>query len=115
LTLVAHTLLLEVISIFHICMYCGGIVVCVERRMIENNVIELWLLVFEYESCDNDCYEYLVYKVSLELLPLALVCYMPCRYVALRAVCVVCPVGMWLYGRCVLFALRVCGFTGGLI
>jgi hypothetical protein len=34
-------------------------VVCVERKMNENNVIELWLLALEYESCDNDCYEYL--------------------------------------------------------
>jgi hypothetical protein len=37
----------------------GGIVVWVERWMIENNVIELCLLALEYESCDNDCYEYL--------------------------------------------------------
>jgi hypothetical protein len=83
--------------------------------MIENNVIELWLLVFKYESCDKDCYEYLVYKVSLELLLLTLVCYMPYRYVALRAVCIVCPVAIWLYRRCVLFALQVCSFAGGVI
>jgi hypothetical protein len=37
----------------------GGIVVWVERWMNENNVIELWLLALEHESCDNDCYEYL--------------------------------------------------------
>jgi hypothetical protein len=77
-------------------------------------------------SCDNDCYEHLLYKASLELLLLALVCYMPYGYVPLWALlkvslryvalvlmylfslqvngsstCVfVCPVGMWLYGQC---------------
>jgi hypothetical protein len=40
-------------------IYIYIFVVCVERWMIENNVIELWLLAIEYESCDNDCYEYL--------------------------------------------------------
>jgi hypothetical protein len=37
----------------------GGNVVWAERWMNENNVIELWLLALEHESCDNDCYEYL--------------------------------------------------------
>jgi len=33
----------------------GSIVVWVKRWMNENNVIELWLLALEHESCDNDC------------------------------------------------------------
>jgi hypothetical protein len=65
----------------------GGIVVWVERWMNDNNVIELWLLAFEYESCDNGYYEYLK-KVSLGYVALALV---------------------------YLFALRVCGFTGSVL
>jgi hypothetical protein len=34
-------------------------VVWVEKRMNENNMIELWSLAFEHESRDNDCHEYL--------------------------------------------------------
>lgn len=33
--------------------------VWVERLMNENNVIELWFLAFEYESCVDDYYGYL--------------------------------------------------------
>jgi hypothetical protein len=73
-------------------------VVCVERKMNENNVIELWLLALEYEFCDNGCYEYFVYRVSLGYVALALVCCLPCGYVALRAVCICLPcryVALW--------------------
>jgi hypothetical protein len=68
------------------CVCVWWFLVYVERWMIENNVIELWLLALEYKFCDNDCYEYFVYKVSLGYVALALVCCLPYGYVALRAV-----------------------------
>jgi hypothetical protein len=58
---------------------------CVERWMIENNVIELWFLALEYEYCDNDCYEYLKKGKP---------------WLCSSSTCVfVCHTGMWLYGR----------------
>jgi hypothetical protein len=55
--------------------------------MNENNVIELWIVGIEYVMV-MVVYDYLVYNVSL-------------GYVALAVV--------------YLFALRVCGFTGGVV
>jgi nucleoside permease NupC len=60
-------------------------VVCVGRKMNENNVIELWIVGIEYVVI-MVVNEYLVYKVSLGYVVLALV--------------YCCPTGMWLYGRC---------------
>jgi hypothetical protein len=60
-------------------------VVCVERKMNENNVIELWIMGIEYVVI-MVVYEYLVYKVSLGYVALALV--------------YCCPADMWLYGQC---------------
>jgi hypothetical protein len=86
-------------------------VVCVGRKMNENNVIELWIVRIEYLVI-MAVYEYLVYKVSLGYVALALVYVCPVGYVALWAVLkvslgyvalalvYVCPAGMWLYGRC---------------
>jgi hypothetical protein len=86
-------------------------VVCVGRKMDENNVIELWIVGIEYVVI-MVVYEYLVYKVSLGYVALTLVCCVHCGYVASRAVLKVslgyvalalvycCPAGMWLHGRC---------------
>jgi hypothetical protein len=60
-------------------------VVCVGRKMNENNVIELWIMGIEYVVI-MAVYDYLVYKISL-------------RYVGL-ALMYCCPTGMWLYRRC---------------
>jgi len=59
-------------------------VVCVGRKMNENNVIELWNVGIEYVVI-MVVYEYLVDKVSL-------------RYMALELV-YCCPPGMCLYER----------------
>jgi len=53
--------------------------------MNENNVIELWIVGIEYFMI-MVVYEYLVYKVNLGYVALALVCCLPCGYVALWAV-----------------------------
>jgi hypothetical protein len=53
--------------------------------MNENNVIELWIVGIE-SVVIVEVYEYLVYKVSLGYVALALV--------------YCCPAGMWLYGQC---------------
>jgi hypothetical protein len=87
-------------------------VACVGRKMNENNVIELWIVGIEYVMI-MVVYEYLLYKVSLGYVSLALVCCFPCGYVALRAVLKVslgyvvlalvyffCPASMWHYGLC---------------
>jgi hypothetical protein len=73
------------------------------------------LTALEYESCDNDCYECLVYKVSLGYVALALMYYFfafrVCGFMGSviqgkSRVCdssthvFVCSVGMWLYGWC---------------
>jgi len=76
--------------------------------------MDKWLLAFEYESCDNDCYEYFVYKVSLGYVALALVYLFALQVCGFTGgvvegksrVCgsstrvFVCPAGMWLYRRC---------------
>jgi len=62
-------------------------VVCVGRKMNENNVIELWIVGIEYVMV-MVVYDYLVYNVSL-------------GYVAL--------------GLVYLVALWVCGFAGGVV
>jgi hypothetical protein len=53
-----------------------------------------------------------VLKVSLGYVALALMCCLPCGYVALRAMLRVI-LGYVASSTYVLFALRVCGFTGG--
>jgi hypothetical protein len=80
-------------------------VVCVGRKINENNVIELWIVGIEYVMI-MVVYEYLVYKVSLGYVALALVCCLLCWYVALQVVLKVslgyvalalvycCPAGM---------------------
>jgi hypothetical protein len=60
-------------------------VVCVGRKMNENNVIELWIVGIEYVVI-MVVNEYLVYRVSLGYVVLGLV--------------YCCPAGMWLYWRC---------------
>jgi hypothetical protein len=59
-------------------------VVCVERKMNENNAIELWIVGIEYVVI-MVVYEYFVKGKSR---------------VCVYSTCVVCPAGMWLYGRC---------------
>jgi hypothetical protein len=55
------------------------------KKMNKNNVIELWIVGIEYVVI-MVVYKYLVYKVSLGYVALALVYW--------------CPTGMWLYRRC---------------
>jgi len=73
-------------------------VVCIERKMNENNVIELWIMGIEYVVI-MVVYEYLVYKVSLRYLAFLVVLKVSLGYVALALV-YWCPAGMWIYGRC---------------
>jgi len=56
-----------------------------QKKMNENNVIELWIVGIEYVMI-MVVNEYLVYKVSVGYVALALVCCLPCGYMALRAV-----------------------------
>lgn len=61
-------------------------VVCVGKKINENNVIELWIVGIDVMV--TVVYDYLVYNVSLGYVALALV---------------------------YLVALRVCGFAGGVV
>jgi len=88
-------------------------VVCVGRKMNENNVIELWIVGIECVMV-MVVYEYLVYNVSLGYVALALVYLFALRVcdftggvirgksrVCGSSTCVFdCHAGMWLYGRC---------------